>query len=248
MPTRCAQIKGLAIFVIGVRTSFSGWRAFCEHKSPNTGASPQNTLQNFLDSIMIRKGFYLIFTLFILSFATACLEMVDCPDPTAYYLSEVETQAVHQDSFNGNMIYHRADTAWNTLMFKTIVHIEFAQATPLIPSLSTMNVAYGCYDHLLLNPISSSEVSLSTNHSITYGDSSLGLYDSIPAYTNLLSDPRCKALIDFPRSLTIEKDATTTLPLDGDMRFETGDYDFYFEWRTSDNRVLRDTVSVFIVQ
>lgn len=195
---------------------------------------------------MIRKGIYLIVTLFVLSFATACLEMVDCPDPTAYYLSEVETEAVHMDSFNGNTIYQRIDTAWNVLLFKTVVHIEFAQAKLPLPSLSTMNVAYGCFDHILLNPVTQGSVSLSTNHPISYGTDTAGFYDSIPAYTNLLTDARCLPFIDFPATLTLEKDATTTIQLDKDMHFSTGDHEFYFEWRTTDNRILRDTVSVYL--
>lgn len=195
---------------------------------------------------MIRKSFYLLFSLFVLSFATACLEMVDCPDPTAYYLSEVDTEAVQSDSFNGHTTYHRIDTAWRTLTFKTLIHIEFAQARLPLPQFSTMNVAYGCFDHILLNPIVSSTTSLSTNHTLSYGDDTLGLYDTIPPYSNLLSDPRCTPYIDFPASLTLEKDATTTIQLDSDMHFPTGDYEFYFEWRTTDNRLLRDTVAVHI--
>ncbi len=187
--------------------------------------------------------------LFVMNLMMACFAL-DCPSPSSYYLKDISTQAIdlNINTTQGNNYLEtvHTDTLRNQLAFETNSHIEFAALEkPAFEGF--MNVAYGCIENILLNPVILNESSFSTNRPIyTRDEHGMVMTEYIPAFTNLLADARAKDKIEFPASLALENEAVTRVDINNNLVFEQGDYEFYFKWQTSDGIELSDTVRVYL--
>lgn len=191
--------------------------------------------------------------LFVMNLIMACFTL-DCPGASNYYLKDISTQPIdvklnasQNDSYWETMT---TDTLRNQLAFQTSSHVEFAALQqPNHQFHGFMNVAYGCIENILLNPIDMNKSSFSTNRPIYIRDDRgvTGLADSIAAHSNLLENEKIKSQVSFPSSLTLEEDAVTQIDINDNLVFIHGDYEFYFKWETTDGTELTDTVQVYLM-
>jgi hypothetical protein len=191
--------------------------------------------------------------LFVMNLIMACFAL-DCPEASHYYLKDITTQPIDvKVNANQNDSYLETittDTLRNQLAFQTSSHVEFAALEKSNSQFhGFMNVAYGCIENVLLNPIDISKSSFSTNRPIYIRDERgiAGLADSITAHSNLLDHPKIQAQVDFPTDLSLEEDAVTQIQINENLVFPQGDYEFYFKWETSDGIELSDTVQVYLM-
>lgn len=197
----------------------------------------------------MKKGLILMSILLSMNFIVSCF-IADCPDPSRYYLIDIHSKAFDGDKVTNNPDYNLAeryyvDTLRNQLTFESTLYVEFANAQRKSDHSDWLNVAYGCVDSEILNPIDPTKSSFSTNQIIRFGYG-LNVSEEISPQTNLLVDERIKDLITFPNNLNIEEDAITIVDLNSDLVFDSDLYQFYFKWETYNGDVMRDTVSVVL--
>ena len=183
-----------------------------------------------------------------MNFIISCF-IADCPEPSRYYLINIESKAFDgtgTSSSNYELINrHYVDTLKNQLTFESTLYVEFANFLKKSNHSDWLNVAYGCVDSEILNPIDPTKSSFSTNRTISFSDVTATNNDVLP-HTNLLIDERTKDLIVFPNSLNIEQDAITIIDLESDLLFTNDLHEFYFKWETYNGEIMRDTVSVVL--
>lgn len=192
----------------------------------------------------MKKGLVLMMILLSMNFIISCF-ISDCPEPSQYYLIDVNSKAFDGSIINTYTERHYVDTLKNQLAFESTLYIEFANALQKSNHSDWLNVAYGCVNSEILNPIDTTKSSFSTNRTIGFETTSLAVA-SIEAQTNLLQDERIKDWIVFPNNLNIEQDAITVVDLDSELLFENGLYEFYFKWETFNGDVIRDTVNIVL--
>lgn len=194
----------------------------------------------------------IVITILLLSFNgfVSCF-IAECPEASMYYLKSIKTKAIDRQvaSLGGDYLSERlyVDTLRNQLAFETQIFVEFAarQKSNTI-YYGMMNVAYGCTDSEVINPIEPALSSFSTNREVFYDDSIATSYGRVNPFTNLLTEPNCTAFISFPLGLNLEEEAITEVDLTGSIRFEKGQHEFYFQWTTISGEVMSDTVSVYL--
>lgn len=202
----------------------------------------QNNYKAFLRAhSTILKGTVVGLVFFITSIITAC--DMECSDFLFYQIVDVTT--VSMDIVNdadGTTAYVETDTISHQLAFKTHVYVEIGAAKPpRLHGLGLVNVAYGCGESELTDPIDAEASHLSTNRTLVCSTPSKTI--TIEANENLLDYDLPE--VNFPTHLNFEEDAITTIQTDGQLLFQKEeDYEFYFEWQTVGGTVLRDTVQV----
>lgn len=196
----------------------------------------------------MKKGLLLLTILLSMNFIISCF-IADCPEPSQYYLIDIASKAFDGTDTTASS-YELADrnytdTLKHQLTFESTLYVEFANFLKKSNNSDWLNVAYGCVDSEILNPIDPTRSSFSTNQPISFSNATT-TYEEITPLTNLLTDERIKNWIVFPNDLNIEQDAITIIDLNNELLFANDLHEFYFKWETYNGEVMRDTVSVFL--
>ncbi len=181
----------------------------------------------------------------------SCLFLEECPAPSLYFLKDVKTTAfeIYTSTVNSDTVREKifVDTFKHQLTFDVELFVEFAEnISKRSWHYDFINMAYGCVDAELQNPIVPEKSSFSVNKPINLKMDNSATAICIEAETNLLTDERIAPFIQFPTILEIDQEMVIELELQPEFIFEKGMYDFSFRWETSDGTVLEDTISVVL--
>ena len=187
------------------------------------------------------KFIYALLGVFFLSFLSACMEQV-CLPGYDYYLRGVTVQAtdkVLNDDGVEQTVYR--DSIQSKLVFEVTADIEIAANTPQPYHFGLMNSAYASGEvGTPLNFILPTNTKIYTDVPLT---TSLGRI--LRPSTNLLAVPSETPLFEVPQTLNYGEETLIIFNAEG-LNLEKGDYTFYFEWTTDDDKLLADDVTVYL--